>query len=321
MRLLLLFLAWPALVLAQASPTESYRLGLLSPATLATLAPRVEAFKKGLDALGYREGKNVAIEYRWGEGKGERLPELARELAALKVSILLAHGAQAAIAARNAGGTIPIVCLACGDVIATGLVKDLARPGGRITGLTAINPAMSGKRLELLKEMVPGLTRVGILWNSRNPVSTPEVKETEAAAMALGLKVQSLPVSGAEGIRNAFAALGKERAQALVILSDAMFVGRRRMIAELALEQRVPSIAWTGELARDGLLMGYGADYDALYRQAAVYVDKVLRGAKPADLPIEQPTKFEFVLNLRTAQVLGLTIPQYVRALANDVVQ
>ena len=239
----------------------------------------------------------------------------------LKVAILLVHGAEAAVAARTAGGTTPIVCLPCGDVISTGLVRDLARPGGRITGLTAINPAMSGKRLELLKQVVPGLSQVAILWNSRNPVSVPEVTEMESAASALGMKVQSLPVADAGEIPNAFAASSKESAQALVVMSDAMFIGRRKEIASLALTHRIPSIAWTGELARDGVLMGYGADYDALYRRGASYVDKILKGAKPAELPIEQPTKFEFVLNLKTAQALGLTVSQLLRRQADEVIQ
>jgi putative ABC transport system substrate-binding protein len=239
----------------------------------------------------------------------------------LKVAILLVHGAEAAVAARTAGGTTPIVCLPCGDVISTGLVRELARPGGRITGLTAINPAMSGKRLELLKQVVPGLAQVAILWNSRNPVSVPEVREMESAASALGLKVQSLPIADAREIEAAFAAASRERAQALVVMWDAMFLGRRKEIAGLALAQRIPSIAWTAELARDGVLMGYGADYDALYRRGAAYVDKLLKGAKSAEIPIEQPTKFELVVNLRTAQSLGLTIPNLLKTQADEVIQ
>src|SRR5687767_7284403 len=306
---------------AGAQPAGVHRVGLLSPASSPSMAARVDALKQGLADLGYREGRNLTIEYRWADGNDDRLPGLAAELVKLKVALVLIHGVQAAKIMRKASANIPIVCFSCGDVVGTGLVQSLARPGGNITGVTSVNPATSGKRLELLKEVVPGLTRVALMWNSRNPVSVPEVKESEAAASALGLQVRSIGVSDSGGYKEAFATMARDRTQALVIISDATFYGQRKEIATLAQSYRVPAIAWTGDLATEGILMGYGPDSLVQIRRVGSFVDKILRGAKAGDIPMEQPTKFELVINLRTARALKLAIPPPVIARADSLIQ
>jgi putative ABC transport system substrate-binding protein len=224
-------------------------------------------------------------------------------------------------AARKASGTIPIVCFACGDLLATGLVASLARPGGNITGQTIIAPDVTGKRLELLREIVPTLTRVAVLWNPDNLVSVPELKETQAVARALGLQLQLLGVRNPDEFGAAFSTMTKARADAIVVLSDAMFFGERKQIADLAATNRLPAISWTGEFAKSGGLLGYGPDVLEISRRAATYVDKILKGAKPADLPVEQPTKYELVINLKTAKALGLTLPQTLLLRADEVIQ
>jgi len=305
--------------LAEAQPAKVHRLGFLTIASASALAPRIEAFKRGLRELGYFEGQNISVEYRWAEGKEERLPGFAAELVRLKVDVLVTHGNVATIASRQASNTIPIVCASCGDP--TGLVTSLARPGGNITGLTILAPEATGKRLELLKEIVPGLTRLAVLRNPGNPVSGPELKETQAAARALGLQFQSLGVRDPDGFGSAFSSMKTGRADALIVLSDAMFFGRRRQIAELALTHRLPAIAFSAEFAESGGLMGYGPNLVELFRRAPIYVDKILKGAKPGDLPIEQPTKFELTVNLKTAKALGLTIPQSLLLRADKVIE
>ena len=307
--------------LAEAQSPQIQRIGFLSIATSSSMAPRVDAFRQGLRELGYVEGKNIIIEFRWGDGRNERLAGLAAELARLKVNIVVTHGVAATDAALKANAAIPIVCFACGDLLATGLVVSLARPGNNITGQTIIAPDVTGKRLELLREVIPALARVAVLWNPNNPVSVPELKETQAAARSLGLQLQSLGVSNPDEFRTAFSSMTKARADALVVLSDAMFFGERKQIADLAASNRLPAISWSGEFAKSGGLMGYGPDVLEISRRAATYVDKILKGAKPADLPIEQPTKFEFVINLGTAKALGLTIPQSLLVRANEVIQ
>ena len=315
--------AWILLAppLAEAQPERMHRIGFLSVASSSSMAARVDAFRQGLRELGYVEGKNIIIDFRWGDGRNERLPRLAAELVQLKVGIVVAHGVAATVAAQKASTTIPIVCFACGDLLATGLVASLARPGGNITGQTIIAPDVTGKRLELLREVVPALTRVAVLWNPDNPVSVPELKETQAAARSLGLELQSLHVSNPADFRTAFSSMVQARADALVVFSDAMFFGELSQIADLAAKSRLPAISWTGEFAKSGGLMGYGPDVLAIARRAATYVDKILKGVLPADLPIEQPVKFEFVVNLKTARALGLTIPQALLLRADDVIQ
>lgn len=304
-----------------AQPHGPYRIGFLSPATASSMAPRLDAFKRGLVELGYVEGRTIVIDYRWGEGKEGRLPGLAQELVRLKVDVLLVHGVAATQAARKASAALPIVCFACGDLVSTGVVASLSRPQGNITGLTILAPEVSGKRLELLREIVPGLARVAVLWNALNPVSVPELKETQAAAQALGLAALSFSVKGPQDLERAFSEIRQTGADALVVLSDAMLYGQRARIADLAVASRLPSVSWTGEFAKSGGLIGYGPDVFAIARRAATYVDKIAKGAKPADLPIEQPDKFEFVLNASTAKALGLEIPQSLLVRADEVVQ
>jgi putative ABC transport system substrate-binding protein len=304
-----------------AQAQEAQRIGLVSPSSASSMASRVEAFRQGLREFGYIEGQNITIEYRWGEGKDERLTELVSELAGRKVSLLATHGVLATIAARNASPNIPVVCFDCGDLVSTGVVESLARPGGNITGVTLIHPETSGKRLELLKEIVPGLTRLAILYNSANPVSEPELELTQAAGRSLRLQLQSIGVKDPSELESAFSAMSRERADALIVLSDAMFLGRRKQVADLAAVNRLPAIFWTGDYPKVGGLIGYGPDGLALARRAASYVYKILKGAKPGDLPVEKPTKFELVINLKTAKALGLDVPPTLLARADEVIE
>jgi len=285
------------------------------------MASRVEAFRQGLREFGYIEGQNITIEYRWGDGKEERLAELVSELVHLNVGILATHGVLATIAARNASPKIPIVCFDCGDLVSTGVVESLAHPGGNITGVTLVHPEASGKRLELLKEIVPGLSRLAILYNFNNPVSGPELESTQAAGRSLRLQLQSIGVKDPSELESAFSSMSRERADAVIVLSDAMFLGRGKQIADLAAANRLPAILWTGAYPKEGGLIGYGPDAPALARRAASYVYKILKGAKPGDLPIEQPTKFELVINLKTAKALGLDVPLQLQQRADEVIE
>jgi len=304
-----------------AQAQETHRIGLVSPSSASAMASRVEAFRQGLREFGYIEGRNITIEYRWGDGKDERLTELVSELVGLNVSVLDTHGVLATITARNASAKIPIVCFDCGDLVSTGVVESLASPGGNITGVTLIHPETSGKRLELLKEIVPGLTRLAILYNSANPVSKPELESTLVAGRLLRMQLQSIGVKDPSELESAFSSMSHERSDALIVLSDAMFLGRRKQVADLAAANRLPTIFWTGDYPKVGGLVGYGPDGFVLARRAASYVYKILQGAKAADLPIEQPTKFELVINLKTAKALGLTVPASVIARADEVIE
>jgi putative ABC transport system substrate-binding protein len=308
-------------MLAAQAEQIPYRIGLVSPGSASSMASRVEALKNGLRDLGYIEGQNITMEYRWGDGKDERVPGLVSDLMNLKVDMFLTHGVLATRAARDASATIPIVCFDCGDLVATSLVESLSRPGGNITGVTLIHPETSGKRLELLKEMIPGLARVAVLYNSGNPVAEPELRSTQDAARMLRLDLQSVGVKGPSAIEDAVTSMTRERADALIVLSDAAFLGRRRQIAELVATNRLPTIFWTGEYAKAGGLVGYGPDGVAIARRAASYVDKILKGTKPRDLPIEQPTKFELIFNLKAAHALGLTIPPALLARADEAIE
>jgi len=270
--------------------------------------------------LGYVD-QSATIEFRSAEGKQERLDELAAELNRLGVDVVLTHGVVATLSAKRASAKTPIVCFACGELVSTGLVPNLGRPGSNITGQTLVTPEVSGKRVELLKEVVPGLTRLAVLWNSDNPVSKPEFKETEAAARASGLDLVSVSVQKSNDFARAFNSMKEGRAQAVIVLSDAMFFGNRDLIASLAVENRLPAISYSGEFARSGAIMSYGPDLLVLAHRAAVYVDKILKGAKPGDLPVEQPTKFEFVINLKTAKSLGITVPKVLLTAADEVIE
>ena len=283
-----------------------------------------EAFRQGLRDLGYVEGRNVVIEYRDAEGKPERLPALAAELVALKVDVLVAQPTVAALAAKQATRTLPIVFPVAADPVASGLVTSLARPGGNITGLTILAPEMVAKGLELLKQAVPGVSRVAVLWH---PGAFPERmakdmrKEAEVAARALGVRLQFLETRGPDDFDRAFSEMTRARADALTVLGGSMFVSERRRLVDLAAKNRLPAVYTSRESVDAGGLMAYGPSIPDLFRRAATYVDKILKGAKPADLPVEQPTKFELVINLKTAKALGLTIPPSLLARADQVIE
>ena len=298
-----------------------YRIGFISPASSSPMAARDEAFRQGLRALGYILGQNITIEYRWADGKNERLTGFAAELVNLKLDIIVTHGGEATRAVQQVTTTIPIVIAAADDPLASGLVASLARPGGNITGLSILTPDLTGKRLELLKALLPGLTRVAVLWNPGNPISEPELRKAEAAAAPLGLQLQSLGLRDPREFASAFSSMKRERADALFLLSDAMFFGRRKEIADLAASNRLPLVAHLREFADAGGLMTYGPNVLELHRRAATYVDKILKGAKPGDLPVEQPTKFDLVINLKTAKALGLTVPPSLLQRADQVIE
>ena len=298
-----------------------WRIGFLSSASPSAGVDRLVAFKEGLRERGYMEGQNLAIEYRWAEGRDDRLPALAADLVRLGVDMIVTQGTLATVEARKVSTTIPIVFAVAGEPVGAGLVDSLTRPGGNVTGFAVMGAEMTAKRLEFLREAVPSVTRVAALWNPGNASSGPELKATEVAAQTLGMQLQSVGVRDARGLDLAFAAMTKERAGALIVLSDSMLFGQRMRIADWAAQNRLPAIAWTREFAEDGrLLMVYGPVAE-MHRRAAAYVDRILRGARPADLPVEQPTKFELVINLKTAKALGLTIPPSLLARADQVIE
>jgi putative ABC transport system substrate-binding protein len=315
-------------LLASADPAEAQqpgkvpRIGILSASSPSTAAPNLDAFRQGLRELGYAEGKNIVIEVRYADGKLDRFPALAAELASLKVDVILVAGGTApALAAKEATTTIPIVMTYVGDPVARGLVVSLARPGGNITGLTSVSPDLAGKRLELLKETVPRLSRVGVLWNPASQGSTANFKETEATARTLGVQVQSLEVRSSNDFESAFKAATVKRAHGLIAVEFAGISAYGTRIVELATKSRLPTMFAQGVHVESGGLMYYGPNFPDLYRRAATYVDKILKGTNPATLPIEQPKKFEFIINLKAAKQIGLAIPPNVLARADRVIK
>jgi putative ABC transport system substrate-binding protein len=266
------------------------------------------------------EGQNIAIEYRWAEGKYERYPALAADLVRLKVDVIVAVGGAATEAAQQATRTIPIVMSVVNDPVGSGLVPSLARPGGNVTGTSVMAPDLVGKQLAVLKEIAPNVSRVALLQNPANPASAAQLREAEAAARALGVRLQTLEARSPQEIDSAFAAMTRERAGALVILADSIFTNQLRQIAEIAAKKRLPAIYVGTEYAEAGGLMGYSASLLDGERRAATYVDKILKGAKPGDLPVEQPTKFELVINLRIAKTIGLTIPPTLLQRADQII-
>jgi putative tryptophan/tyrosine transport system substrate-binding protein len=300
-------------------PTKVPRIGHLS-ATAASDPARREAFLQGLRQLGYVEGKNIIIEWRYGEGKADRLPVLATELVRLKVDIIVTAGPEGTVAAKEATSTIPIVMTQDPDPVANGFVASLARPAGNITGLSTLSAELSGKRLELLKEIVPRLSRVAVFDNSTGG-NAQVLKETKHTAGALGVKLQYLDVQSAKDIETAFRAASKARANAVLMLPNPVHFSERTHIAELAIKSRLPVIYGRPEYVEAGGLINYGVSFTDLDRRAATYVDKILKGTKPADLPVEQPIKFEFVINLKAAKQIGLTIPPNVLARADKVIR
>ena len=267
------------------------------------------------------DGKNIVIEYRYAEGKLDRLPALAAELVRLKVDVIVTGTSTGTRSAKEATATIPIVMAQDGDPVGNGFVASLARPGGNITGLSSLAPEISGKRLELLKEIVPKLSRVAVFGNSTSPGNAQSLKETELAAGALGLQLQYLDIRGPKDVETAFQATTKGRANAVLVLANPVLNFQRKQVVDLAVKSQLPVIYYAPEWVQDGGLMSYGVNYTDLYQRAATFVDKILKGTKPTDLPVEQPTKFEFVINLKAAKQIGLTIPPNVLARADKVIR
>ena len=314
-------LAAPLAIEAQ-PPAKVHRIGWLGVGSPPVAGHLVEAFRQGLREVGYVEGKDIVIEYRWAEGRFERLPELAADLVRLKVDVVFAVNMPAVLAARDATKTIPLVTAAAVDPVESGLVASLARPGGNITGLTTnAGPEIVGKQLELLKEAVPKVSRVAVLWNPNNRAAGPSLREAEVAARSLKLQLQLLEVRSPDEFESAFSAMTRERAGALLVVTDGMFFFNRTRLADFATKSRLPAMLGYREYVEVGGLMGYAASLPDLWRRAATYVDKILKGAKPADLPMEQPTKFELIINLKTAKALGLTIPPSVLIRADHVIR
>jgi putative tryptophan/tyrosine transport system substrate-binding protein len=282
---------------------------------------RFEAFRRGLRDLNYVEGKNIIIEHRQTEGKVERLNQLAAELMRLKPDVIVAGSTQDVLAAKSVNSTIPIVMVTVGDPVTSGLVDSLARPGGNITGVTTLSPDVNGKRLELLTETVSKPSRVGVLWNPQGSGSPLSWKESQLAAQSLGVPLHSIEVRSPDELRTAFESAIKARTVALVVTSNPLFSANQNRIVELASKNRLPTIYGTKEAVEAGGLMSYGTSYTDLYRRAAVFVDKILKGTKPSDLPVEQPMKFEFVINLKAAKQIGLTIPPNVLTRADRVIR
>jgi putative ABC transport system substrate-binding protein len=318
---LTLFAMLPALccsVDAQ-QPGKIFRIGFLDGSTASGNAVMVEAFRQELTKLGRIEGKNIGIEYRFAEHRQERLPELAADLVRLKVDLIVVAGVPAASAAKKATTTIPIVMTTSGDPVGQGLVASLARPGGNVTGLATLWPELITKRLEVLKDTVPKLARVGLL---KTQGQDPQLKELRPAALALKLKLEEIETqSESKALESAFQIAKQKQVGAIMTTTTGYFFAERKRVVELAGKYRLPAIYPEKEFIDEGGLMSYGADYVDLYRRAAVYVDKILKGAKPADLPVQQPTKFEFIVNLKAAKQIGLTIPVRVLERANQVIK
>jgi ABC-type uncharacterized transport system substrate-binding protein len=308
-------------VIAEAQQSKDPRIGYLGGASPSAVSDRIEAFRQRLRELGYIEGKNVVIEWRPAEGKFDRLPALAAELVRLKVNIIVTGGPASTRAAKAATSTIPIVMAQDNDPVANGFVASLARPGGNITGLATLSPEIGGKRLELLKEIVPKLSRVAVLGTSTDPANAQLLKEVEFAAGALGVKLQYLDVLDPKDIETAFRDASKGRAEAVLALASPVLISQRAQLADLAVKSRLPAIYYSTEYVEAGGLMTYGVNLNDLHRRAAVYVDKILKGRKPADLPVEQPIKFELIINLKAAKQIGLTIPQSVLYRADRVIR
>jgi ABC-type uncharacterized transport system substrate-binding protein len=322
--LLILFVVVPiaVAVITEAQQAKKVpRIGYLLGASASSMSTRTGVFRERLHELGYVEGKNIVIEYRYAEGNTDRLPELSAELVRLKTDVIVTGGPPATRSAKEATSTIPIVMAQDDDPVANGFVASLARPGGNITGLSILSPEISGKRLELLKEIVPRISRVAVLGTSTRTGNAQALREVELAAATFKVQVQYIDALGPKDIETAFRAAGKGRAEAVLALSSPVFISHRKQVVDLAAKSRVPAIYFATEFAEDGGLMTYSVSFMDLFRRAATYVDKILKGAKPADLPVEQPTKFEFIINLKTAKQIGLTIPPNVLARADKVIK
>jgi putative ABC transport system substrate-binding protein len=298
-------------------PGKAYRIGVLA----TTYWPPFDSFREGLRELGYVEGHHMTLEYRWAEQRTQLFPDLAADLVRLKVDVIVTWGTPAAQAAKQATSTIPIEMASSGDAIRTGLVTSLARPGGNLTGLSALNLTLEGKRLELLKEAVPTASRIAVLRQPANAYTPLVLKDLQGAAQHLSVQLQPIEVHSAADLEGAFAAMMSQHADALVVSSDAFFVLQRTRIAELAIRHRLPAIYLHTEHVHAGGLMTYGPNYHDLFRRAATYIDKIFKGAKAGDLPIEQPSRFELAINLKAAQAIGLTIPPSLLFQADKVIR
>jgi len=297
-----------------------HRIGFLGNSTAALEAHLVGPFREGLRELGHVEGQNVVIEYRWAEGKYERFPALIAELLGQGVEVIVTAGTPASLAVKKATTSVPLVMVGVGDPVASGLVASLARPGGNITGLTSIAEETEAKRLELLKEVIPKLSHVAVLWNSDNPTLLPQLKEMRAASQVLGLKLQVLEVRTSGDLEEAFKGIVRERPGPLLVMGDRFFLHNRQHIMDFGTKQRLPVVPVHPELVEAGGLMSYGASYPGMHRRAAYFVDRILKGAKPADLPVERPSKFELTVNLKAAKALGLKMPPSLLLRADQVI-
>jgi ABC-type uncharacterized transport system substrate-binding protein len=313
--------AWPLAGWAQQGG-KKHTIGILSAGNETAVIPTLNvAFFEALRELGWVEGKNIVFEHRYADNRLERLPELAADLVRLKVDVIAAAGTLAPLAAKRATTVIPIVMTAAGDPLGSELVASLARPGGNVTGMSLMAPDLGAKRLELLKEFLPRLSRVAVLWNAANPYSVLVFKETQAGGRTLGIEVRSLEVRGPDDFDSAFEAVRGLRPDALITVEDPLTADHRTRIAAFASRQQLPSLHGIREFVTAGGLISYGANLADLFRRAAYYVDKILRGAKPADLPVQQPTKFEMVINRKTAKALGLDMPPSLLARADEVIE
>jgi putative ABC transport system substrate-binding protein len=312
--------AWPLRAGAQQAG-KVYRIGVLEMTSATLNVANVYALRAGLRQLGYFEGQNLVIEYRSADGRDDRFPGLARELLALKVDVIVTRGTPAAKAAKNATSTVPVVMAASGDPLGTGLVTSLSRPGGNITGLSAIVGELAPKRLELIREIVPGLARIAVLANTSNDAVRRDWARIETAARSLGVQSQLLDLRESDALGPTFDDARARRADALVVVIDAITQANQQRIVDLAMKHRLPAIYSSREFVDAGGLISYGVSYPDLYRRAATYVDKILKGTKPADLPVVQPTKFELVINLKTAKALGIEVRPSLLALADEVIE
>ncbi len=308
---------WP---LAASAQSKTPRIGFMGNSTAALEANLVDAFREGLREHGYEEGRNIVIEYRWADGNYERFPALVAELIAAKVEVIVTAGTPAALAMKKATTTVPLVMVAVGDPVGTGLVPSLARPGANLTGLSSVAPDLEGKRLQLLREVVPALSHVAMFINSLNPFHVSSMRQARAAAQTMGIKLQLHDIRKSEDLDDAFAAIRKERPDAVLILADRVFLHNRERMIDFIKEQRLPNVNAYKELVEVGGLMSYGPSYEDMHKRAAIYVDKILKGAKPADLPIEQPSKFTFIVNLKAAKALGVTVPSQLLGLADELI-
>lgn len=322
------FLAGVALTLlaaqqiVHAQPAGARRIGFLASNSASAIAPFVEGFRKSLRDLRWVEGQTIVVEYRFADGRFERLPELASELVRQKVEIIVAAPTPAAVAAKNVAGAIPIVMVAAGDPVGIGLVASLARPGANVTGLSfSVGLETLGKNLEMLNEIVPRVGAVAVLSNPANPAHAVAIENVKVSARSLGVQLQLFEARGPDEFEGVFGAMAKERVGAVLVMPDALFTLHRVRLADLAARNRLPSSYGVMEIVEAGGLLSYGPSMTDLYRRAAIYVDKILKGAKPADLPVEQPTQFELVINLKTAKALGLTIPQSLLLRADRVIE